>query len=167
MNRLTNVLVVTLMGLALPAFGQELSTLTPRELQDRAVTAVDGDDAQELLVIMKEMQSRNLLFFTDETRAGCGREPDRVGILQTKPFAWGTARQAYFTFLRQRQIEQGVCGCLTSEMSFDAFATDFVGAPAATMTEAQFDTLLQFKLEHQYEVADQHRAHLVANCRGE
>ena len=128
---------------------------------------VDDDDAQRLLELVKEMQGRHLLFFTDPDREGCDREPDRIGILQSKPFAWAAARQAYFAFLRQNQMERGDCGCITREMTFDEFATQMFGATAATMNEKQYQELLEFKLEQENPTASRYRNYVALNCVGE
>lgn len=153
--------------LATPLFAQDLQGLTPQELQEGAVSAVDNSDAQRLLDIMKEMQSRHLLFFTDSDREGCGREPARIGILQSKPFAWAAARQAYFAFLRQKQMARGDCGCITRQMTFDEFATQMFGATAATMNGKQYQELLEFKLKQENPTAAKHRDYVALNCVGE
>ncbi|GAA6178318.1 MULTISPECIES: hypothetical protein [Sulfitobacter] len=145
----------------------ELKSLTPSELQESAVSAVDDSDAPRLLNIMKEMQSRQLLFFVDPNQEGCEREPDRVGILRSKPFAWAAARQAYFTFLRQEQMARGDCGCITGQTTFDEFAVQMFGATAATMSEEQFQELLKFKLEQENLTSARHRDYVAKTCAGE
>lgn len=149
---------------ASPLAAEEFSDLSPQQLQESAVEAVNEDDSQRLLKIMKEMQSRQLLFFADTSEEGCNREPDRVGILASSPFAWGFARKAYVTFLKQQQLEMGACGCLTQLMTFDAFALQMTGAPAATMDEAQYEILNSYQRDMGNQVADAHRAHRQTNC---
>lgn len=163
-NILAALLTLTFSG---PVTGQSLDVATPRELQDMAIVAVDAQDADHLLEIMQEMQMRHLLFFTDPALENCDREPDRVGILDSKPFAWAGARQAYFTYLRQRRMAAGDCGCITAQMTFDEFALEFVGATAADMTLDQYLALQNFKNEQGSQTEDDYRAYRNANCEAE
>lgn len=152
---------------AQPLVADDLGGLSPQELQQGAVEAVDNGNAQSLLEIMREMQLRQLLFFEAPADEACDREPERVGLLASKPFAWGAARQAYSTYLRQQRLEKGDCGCLTSQMTFDEFATELFGATAASMSEEQYQAMLAFKLENESATSRAYRGHVAQNCVGE
>lgn len=163
---MTRAIFTLLVGIqfASPLAAQDIEGQSSQQLQESAVDAVNTDDSSRLLAVMKEMQRRQLLFFAGASEANCNREPDRSGILASKPFAWGFARKAYVTFLKQQQIENGTCGCLTQLMTFDEFAIDMTGAPAESMDEAQYEVLNSYQKDMGNQIAAAHRAHRAANC---
>ncbi len=88
---------LVLAGVASVAWAEDYGAASAPELSAAAVAAVDAEDADELLAIMQEMQSRSMYFFEGD-EALCRREPPKVGLLAKPGFNFGTARTAYQTF---------------------------------------------------------------------
>ena len=57
------------------------------------------------------------------------------------------------TFLKQQQIENGTCGCLTQLITFDEFAIDMTGAPAESMDEAQYEVAQSYQMDMENQIA--------------
>jgi len=150
---------------AFPVKAQDLESLTPDQLQKFAIEAVNKSEANELMNIMREMQRREMHFFRQQRSAMCEREPKKVGFISQRFGRFGTARQAYFTYLREVAMRDGVCSCLMGQMSFDEFLTEKLGIIQEDLDEESFAKLQEYLEDREHEVSSKHRAFQAANCR--
>lgn len=161
----TKSVILTLTLTASAAFADSFSEMTPDQLQEAAIEAVNGNDRRDLMTIMKEMQAREMHFFRQTRSEICEREPENTGFLATRFGYHGTARQAYFTYLREHAMEAGSCACLMSHMSFDEFLTEKFGFVQADLNAENFQQVIAYQNNRQSDVNSQYRAFSAANCR--
>ena len=154
-----------LMCLATPTWAQGYSEMTPDQLQLAAIEAVDENDRQDLMAIMKEMQTREMHFFRRTRGPVCEREPEKVGYLAEGIGRHGTARQAYFTYLREHAIENGSCACLTSHLSFDGFLSEKFAFTQADLDREKFLQIRDYQNEHSSNVLSKYGEFTSNNCR--
>lgn len=157
-------------SLALVAGGvraADYGAMNPKALQAAAVAAVDGNDESALMVIMKEMQKRQMLFFAKADDPACHREPPKVGVLANL-ITWGQARMAYATFLKKLALDSGNCGCITAQMTFEDFLGKAYGTTVADLSKDQVRKMSRYynsqegtKIEQDY-----HRFY-TQSCTGE
>lgn len=149
---------------------EDLAGVTPQDLQRRAAEAVTADDEGKLMDVMREMQRREMLFFrVPESTKGpeCKREPETIGVLTKHPARRGTARQAYFTFLREEAVETSYCGCTTAQMTYSDFTKKKFDTTPEGMSEAQYQAMNDYLQEAGAPVLERYSAFFAANCRGE
>lgn len=150
-----------------PLLAAGMSELTPDQLQQEAISAVNKDDGEFLLQIMKEMQRREMLFFSTPRAESCDRPPQNVGVLKKHFARLGVARQAYFTHLRQTQMNAGSCGCLQGLMSYDEFLAERFGTTSEAMSEEQYAAMQAFFKAERSETDRLYNTYYKTNCRGE
>ncbi len=165
MKKFMNILLAGVVLIASPLHAENLQNATPDQLQQAAIEAVNENDRNELMDIMREMQRREMHFFRAPRSALCEREPEKVGYIAERFGRFGTARQAYFTYLRETAMRDGVCSCLMGQMSFDEFLTEKFGFVQADLDEENYILLRDYRQERQYDVADEYRSFYATNCR--
>lgn len=152
------------------AGAEALGALSPQELQGAAVDAVSSEDAARLMDVMQEMKRREMLFFRIPASIKgpeCEREPDVVGVLTAHPSRRGSARQAYFTYLKELALASGYCGCTTGQMTYADFLMEKFGVTPEAMTEEQFLAMRAYEGEHGATVQRSYQKFFLSNCREE
>ena len=152
------------------ACAEDLGTATPQALQEAAILAVSDGDESRLMEVMQEMKRREMLFFRIPASIKgpeCEREPDVIGVLLAHPSRRGSARQAYFTHMRELALGSGYCGCTTGQMTYADFIKEKFGVTPETMTEQQFLNMRAYDQEHGATVQQNYQKFFLANCRGE
>ena len=117
-----------------PALAEDVTAMTPVDLQSAAIAAVDAGNSDTLMVVMKEMQRRQMVFFATVERAGC----EEVIPLPSSITDWkfsGTARQAYINAAKKRRLVEGSCACLFKGYSFADFTRETLGKAADALTD--------------------------------
>lgn len=166
MMRFTTKSVALALTLAASAaFADSFSDMTPDQLQEAAIEAVNENDRRDLMAILKEMQAREMHFFRQSRSEICEREPKKTGFLTSRFGYYGTARQAYFTYLREHAMEAGSCACLMSHMSFDEFLSEKFGFVQAELDKPKFDQIRDYLNQAEGDVTDKYRAFSASNCR--
>lgn len=146
------------------AWAEGYGTASAPELSAAAVAAVEAEDADELLAIMQEMQSRSMYFFEGD-KALCRREPPKVGLLAKPGFNFGTARTAYQTFNKVQRLEEQTCTCPQAARSFEEFSVEFLGVMPEDITETEMAKLREYNIANEYDVSDAYRSFRNKTCR--
>lgn len=146
------------------AWAEDYSAASAPELGAAAVSAVEAEDAQELLAIMQEMQSRSMYFFEGD-EALCRREPPKVGLLAKPGFNFGTARTAYETFNKRQRLDEQTCTCPQAARSFEEFSVEFLGVMPEDISETDMATLREYNIENKNSVSADYRAFRNESCR--
>lgn len=146
------------------AWAEDYSAASAPELSAAAVAAVDAEDADGLLAIMQEMQSRSMYFF-EGNEALCRREPPKVGLLAKPGFNFGTARTAYQTFNKVQRLEEQTCTCPQAARSFEEFSVEFLGVMPEDISETEMAKLREYNIANEYGVSDAYRSFRNKTCR--
>jgi hypothetical protein len=151
----------------LPGFvvAENLATVGDVDLLDQTREAVGAQDGDLALKLLTEMQRRGTGIFAGAKRAVCKEVillPD--GITDWKFHAF--ARQAYIRSAMSRRLEDGSCGCLFADFSFDAFVQQSLGKPAADLMNADREALAKVRDQDLRETEARYRD-LEQSCRAE
>ena len=144
---------------------EDLATVGDVDLLDQTREAVGAQDADLALKLLTEMQRRGTGIFAGAKRAVCKEVillPD--GITDWKFHA--VARQAYIRSAMSRRLEDGSCGCLFADFSFDAFVQQSLGKPAADLINADREALAKVRDQDRRETEARYRD-LEQSCRAE
>ena len=152
---------------SLPGFvvAEDLATVGDVDLLDQTREAVGAQDGDLALKLLTEMQRRGTGIFAGAKRAVCKEVillPD--GITDWKFHA--VARQAYIRSAMSRRLEDGSCGCLFADFSFDAFVQQSLGKPAADLKNADREALAKVRDQDRRETEARYRD-LEQSCRAE
>jgi hypothetical protein len=145
------------------AVAEALATVSDLDLVDQTREAVGAQDADLVLEFLTEMQRRGTGIFAETERAVCEEVialPD--GITDWKFHA--VARQAYIRSAMSRRLEDGSCGCLFADFSFDAFVQESLGKPAADLMNADREALAKVRDQNRRETEARYRD-LEQSCR--
>lgn len=146
------------------AWAEGYGTASAPELSAAAIAAVEAEDGDELLAIMQEMQSRSMYFFEDD-KALCRREPPKVGLLAKPGFNFGTARSAYQTFNKVQRLEEQACTCPQSARSFEEFSVEFLGVMPEDISETEMQKLREYNIANENAVYRDYRTFRNESCR--
>ncbi|MCA0941932.1 hypothetical protein LCM28_18805 [Salipiger pacificus] len=146
------------------ACAEDYSAASAPELSAAAIAAVEAEDADGLLAIMQEMQSRSMYFFEGD-EVLCRREPPKVGLLAKPGFNFGTARTAYETFNKLQRLEEQTCTCPQAARSFEEFSVEFLGVMPEDISETDMATLREYNIENKNSVSADYRAFRNESCR--
>lgn len=146
------------------ARAEDYSAASTPELSAAAIAAVAAEDADELLAIMQEMQSRSMYFFEGD-EALCRREPPKVGLLAKPGFNFGTARTAYQTFNKVQRLEEQTCTCPQSARSFEEFSVEFLGVMPEDISETEMQKLREYNIANENAVYRDYRTFRNESCR--
>jgi hypothetical protein len=147
------------------ALAQDLATVSDLDLLDQTREAVGVQDADLALELLIEMQRRGTGIFAGAERAVC----EEVIVLPDGITDWkfhAVARQAYIRSAMSRRLEDGSCGCLFADFSFDAFVQQSLGKPAADLMNADREALAKVRDQDRRETEARYRD-LEQSCRAE
>ncbi len=114
------IISLLLITICAPAWAENIQDLGSKQLQNAAKKATNTGDAALLLLIMKEMKHRKMLFFRNKKDPQCKREVDKRKYFKGKhPVKYSTARSWYYVTLKQIRLKEKSCDCLASIASFD------------------------------------------------
>ncbi|WP_131822080.1 hypothetical protein [Salipiger thiooxidans] len=146
------------------AWAEDYGTASAPELSAAAIAAVEAEDADELLAVMQEMQSRSMYFFEGD-EALCRREPPKVGLLAKPGFNFGTARTAYQTFNKAQRLEEQTCTCPQAARSFEEFSVEFLGVMPEDISETEMAKLREYNIANKNSVYAEYRDFRNESCR--
>ena len=141
---------------------QSINDLRDDQLLNQVVTATVARDADALLAIMIEVESRNLLMFA-VNKQKCDAIVPETGLLDNM-MSRGTARSAYIVRARQAAMAEGSCSCIFSSISFDAFTQELVGKTAPNLTGADLQQMLSFRRKFEHSVRTEYLNHRRNIC---
>ena len=128
-----------------------------------AIAAVDAGDSNALMLVMKEMQRRQLVFFAAVDRAGC----EEVIPLPSSITDWkfsGTARQAYINSAKKRRLAEGSCACLFKGYSFADFTMETLGKAPDALIDGDRPALQAIRDERRRETESSYRDYELKIC---
>jgi hypothetical protein len=147
------------------AVAEALATVSDLDLLQQTREAVGAQDADLALKLLTEMQRRGTGIFAGAKRAVC----EEVIVLPDGITDWkfhAVARQAYIRSAMSRRLEEGSCGCLFADFSFDAFVQQSLGRPAADLMNADQEALAKVRDQDRRETEARYRD-LEQSCRAE
>ena len=146
-----------------PALAEDIAAMTPVDLQSAAIAAVDAGESDALMVVMKEMQRRQMIFFDAPDRAGC----EEVIPLPSSITDWkfsGTARQAYINAAKKRRLAEGSCACLFKGYSFADFTRASLDKAPDALTDGDRPALQVVENADQARTEALYRDHEIKIC---
>lgn len=155
--------LVALVCLANFAAAEDLSSVSDVQLAERTREAVVAQDAEAALELLTEMQRRGTEVFAGVKTGTC----EEVIALPEGITDWrfkGAARQAYITAAKRKALEEGKCGCLFEEFSFDRFASEVLGKSASNLVNDDRGVIEAYLTQHQRETEARYRD-LETICR--
>lgn len=147
------------------AVAEALVTVSDLDLLDQTREAVGAQDADLALKLLTEMQRRGTGIFAGAKGAVC----EEVIVLPDGITDWkfhAVARQAYIRSAMSRRLEDGSCGCLFADFSFDAFVQQNLGKPVADLMNADREALTKVRDQDRRETEARYRD-LEQSCRAE
>jgi len=145
------------------ATAEDLSSVSDPDLILKTREAVVAQDAGAALDLLTEMQRRGTGLFAGTETAVCKERielPEGITDWRFK----GTARQAYITAAKSRQLDAGRCGCLFAEYPFEAFTLEQLEKQPAELVDADRQSLETYLGDRQRDVEGRYRA-FEASCR--
>lgn len=155
--------VVAFVGLANFAAVEDLASFSDVQLAERTREAVVAQDAEAALDLLSEMQRRGTWIFAGVKTGTC----EEVIALPEGITDWrfkGAARQAYITAAKRKALEEGKCGCLFEEFSFDTFTSEVLGKSASDLVNDDRGDIEAYLTQHQREAEASYRD-LETVCR--
>jgi hypothetical protein len=155
--------VVAFVGLANFAAAEDLASFSDVQLAERTREAVVAQDAEAALDLLSEMQRRGTWIFAGVKTGTC----EEVIALPEGITDWrfkGAARQAYITAAKRKALEEGKCGCLFEEFSFDTFTSEVLGKSASDLVNDDRRDIEAYLTQHQREAEARYRD-LETVCR--
>lgn len=146
-----------------PALAEDIAAMTPVDLQSAAIAAVDAGNSDSLMVLMKEMQRRQMVFFATVDRAGCEEVIPLPSTITDWKFS-GTARQAYITAAKKRRLAEGSCACLFKGYSFADFTMETLGKAPDALTDGDRPALQAIRDERRRETESSYRDYELKIC---
>lgn len=155
--------VVTLVCLANFTAAEDVTSLSDIQLAERTREAVVVQDAEAALDLLTEMQRRGTGIFAGVKRDTCKEVIDLPAGITDWRFK-GAARQAYITAAKTKALEEGKCGCLFGEFSFDRFTSEVLGKSASDLVNDDRGEIEAYLTQHQRETEARYRD-LETVCR--
>jgi hypothetical protein len=155
--------VVAVVGLANFAVAEDLASFSDVQLAERTREAVAAQDAEAALDLLSEMQRRGTWIFAGVKTGTC----EEVVALPEGITDWrfkGAARQAYITAAKTKALEEGKCGCLFGEFSFDRFTSEVLGKSTSDLVNDDRGVIEAYLTQHQRET-EAHYRDLETVCR--
>ncbi len=167
MRRGVLLVVAVAITLSFPGFAvaEDLATVSDLDLLDQTREAVGAKNADLALKLLIEMERRGTGIFAGAERAVC----EEVIVLPDGITDWkfhAVARQAYIRSAMSRRLEEGSCGCLFADFSFDAFVQQSLGKPTADLMNADREALAKVRDQDRRETEARYRD-LEQSCRAE
>jgi hypothetical protein len=145
------------------AAAEDLASFSDVQLAERTQEAVMAQDAEAALDLLSEMQRRGTWIFAGVKTGTC----EEVIALPEGITDWrfkGAARQAYITAAKRKALEDGTCGCLFEEFSFDRFTSEVLGKSASDLVNDDRGVIEAYLTQHQREAEARYRD-LETVCR--
>jgi hypothetical protein len=155
--------LVSLVCIANFAAAEDLASFSDVHLAERTREAVMAQDAEAALDLLTEMQRRGTGIFAGVTTGTCNEVIDLPGGITDWRFK-GAARQAYITAAKTKALEEGKCGCLFGEFSFDRFTSEVLGKSASDLVNDDRGDIEAYLTQHQRETEARYRD-LETVCR--
>jgi hypothetical protein len=155
--------LVSLVCIANFAAAEDLASFSDVHLAERTREAVMAQDAEAALDLLTEMQRRGTGIFAGVTTGTCNEVIDLPGGITDWRFK-GAARQAYITAAKTKALEEGKCGCLFGEFSFDRFTSEVLGKSASDLVNDDRGVIEAYLTQHLRETEARYRD-LETVCR--
>lgn len=146
----------TLVCLGTVASAEVFTSLSDVQLAERTREAVVAQDEEVALDLLTEMQRRGIGIFAAADKPSCEEAidlPERITDWRFK----GAARQAYITAAKTKALEEGKCGCLFGEFSFDRFTSEVLGKSASDLVNDDRGVIEAYLTQHQRETEARYR----------
>jgi len=155
--------VIALVCLADFAWAEDFTSLSDVRLAERTREAVVAQDAEAALDLLSEMQRRGTGIFAGVKTGTCEEVIDLPEVITDWRFK-GAARQAYITAAKTKALEEGKCGCLFEEFSFETFTSEVLGKSASDLVNDDRGNIEAYLTQHQRET-EPHYRDLETVCR--
>ena len=147
-----------------PALAEDVAAMTPVDLQSAAIAAVDAGESDALMLVMKEMQRRQMVFSAAVDRTDCEEVIPLPSTITDWKFS-DTARLAYITAAKKRRLAEGSCTYLFKDYSFADFTLEALGKVPDAMTDGDRPALTAIENADQARTEALYRDHEIKICR--
>ena len=155
--------VVALVCIANFAAAEDLASFSDVQLIEETRKAVVAQDAEAALELLTEMQRRGIGIFAGVKTGNCNEVIDLPDGITDWRFK-GIARQAYITAAKTKALEEGKCGCLFGEFSFDRFTSEVLGKSTSDLVNDDRGEIEAYLTQHHRETEARYRD-LETVCR--